>query len=278
MNEIQFSPKRKSFDLTAGLADLEQLSDLADLHLWWQIHISSQLAHDCAVVGEAENSGAELRVSGILMHLGEFRDNASVLLSRCSALLAAWSLMKQPCVINLGACECVGDSIHPRQSATATRSFLIHGIQHQDKIVFILLSSWGGWSCEMDAKQFASDLANPIAEASRRIEPRQMSWPANNGSEPKKHLTSRELDIVSALSRGCTNKEIARCLGTSPNTVRNQLARLSEKVGARSRAQLALLTSTRVQLENDESTAIDPRPIYSKNQFRFGKESGSSIA
>lgn len=51
-------------------------------------------------------------------------------------------------------------------------------------------------------------------------------------------FTKREEDIVRALRAGCGNREIARCLGTSPHTVKNQLTKLYRKVGVTSRLQL----------------------------------------
>ncbi len=54
-------------------------------------------------------------------------------------------------------------------------------------------------------------------------------------------LTNRETGIISCLLKGESNKEIARELGLSPNTIRNQLQRLQERFNARNRVQLALL-------------------------------------
>jgi len=54
-------------------------------------------------------------------------------------------------------------------------------------------------------------------------------------------ITSREQAILASLCRGLSNKEIAREVGISPNTVRNQLQRLQERFNARNRVQLALL-------------------------------------
>jgi DNA-binding NarL/FixJ family response regulator len=53
-------------------------------------------------------------------------------------------------------------------------------------------------------------------------------------------LTSREIEVLACLLKGESNKEIARELGLSPNTIRNHLQRLQERFGARNRVQLAL--------------------------------------
>jgi DNA-binding NarL/FixJ family response regulator len=53
-------------------------------------------------------------------------------------------------------------------------------------------------------------------------------------------LTRRERQITSYVSRGLRNHEIAFILGTSPNTVHNQLQRIFEKVGIATRTELAV--------------------------------------
>ena len=55
---------------------------------------------------------------------------------------------------------------------------------------------------------------------------------------PDLDLTPRERQIVGYLCRGFRNQDIAQVLGTSPNTVRNQLQRLFEKLRVSNRAEL----------------------------------------
>ena len=45
-------------------------------------------------------------------------------------------------------------------------------------------------------------------------------------------ITPRELDVLKALAAGHSNKEIARHLEVSPNTVKTHVSRLYEKLGA----------------------------------------------
>ncbi|WP_281173211.1 response regulator transcription factor [Deinococcus pimensis] len=52
------------------------------------------------------------------------------------------------------------------------------------------------------------------------------------------NLTPRERDVLSLLTRGYSNKEIARELGLSPDTVKDHLGRLFLKVGAQDRIGL----------------------------------------
>ena len=54
-------------------------------------------------------------------------------------------------------------------------------------------------------------------------------------------LTPKELEIVSAVVAGYTNKEIAERFKLSLNTVKFHLVRILEKLGVSTRLQLALL-------------------------------------
>ena len=55
-------------------------------------------------------------------------------------------------------------------------------------------------------------------------------------------LTSREIDVVRALARGCANKEIATELGIGVRTVESYVSAVLAKLGVRSRTQAALFT------------------------------------
>lgn len=64
--------------------------------------------------------------------------------------------------------------------------------------------------------------------------------PAVPATEPlTEPLTERELEIVVRLARGSTNSEIAAELFISPGTVKNHLANVQRKVGARNRVGIA---------------------------------------
>jgi len=52
-------------------------------------------------------------------------------------------------------------------------------------------------------------------------------------------LGERELAVARLVARGLRNGDIAALLGTSPHTVRNQVAAIFQKLGVRSRTQLA---------------------------------------
>ncbi len=65
-------------------------------------------------------------------------------------------------------------------------------------------------------------------------------------SRPPRHptgLTAREIEVVAALARGATNKEIAVALRISPRTVQHHLEHVYAKIGATTRAAAALFAA-----------------------------------
>ncbi len=75
------------------------------------------------------------------------------------------------------------------------------------------------------------------AGAGRRwpIDPR----PLPSGEQPA--LTEREIEVLSGMSRGCSNSEIGRSLYLSEDTVKTHARRLFRKMGAADRAQAVAL-------------------------------------
>ena len=59
-------------------------------------------------------------------------------------------------------------------------------------------------------------------------------------SEPKFGLTARELEIVSSVTAGYSNKEIAQRFTLSQETVKHHLTKIFSKVGVTNRLELAL--------------------------------------
>ena len=53
-------------------------------------------------------------------------------------------------------------------------------------------------------------------------------------------LTSRELEVVTQITEGCTNKDIAKAFGISEETVKRHLTNIFNKLGVGNRLELAL--------------------------------------
>jgi DNA-binding NarL/FixJ family response regulator len=61
--------------------------------------------------------------------------------------------------------------------------------------------------------------------------------------ESKRELTLREVEIISEIKAGSSNREIARTLSISEETVKRHLSNIFEKLGVSSRLELAVLAS-----------------------------------
>ena len=74
----------------------------------------------------------------------------------------------------------------------------------------------------------------------RRLTPRRAAtgpFERNAAAVRSLGLSPRELDILERLATGESNKEIARRLGISPNTVKTHVARVYEKLAVQRRVQ-----------------------------------------
>lgn len=134
--------------------------------------------------------------------------------------------------------------VHPGDLDRAVRAFeaeVANPANRGDTPVVRLLHADGTWRrCEAPGRNRISDPAlggvviglryvGPSAEraASGRVSPRQ--WSA---------LTAAEQDVVTAVSCGLSNKQIAHDRGKSVRTVEAQLSTIYRKLGIESRAQL----------------------------------------
>lgn len=72
----------------------------------------------------------------------------------------------------------------------------------------------------------------------RRLTTRPRSeFETNHAAIAALGLTARECEVLGQLAAGASNKEIARSLGISPNTVKTHVARLYDKLDVQRRTQ-----------------------------------------
>lgn len=84
-------------------------------------------------------------------------------------------------------------------------------------VVFTAMGAWAGWRLTRKTSAGVFE-KNEAALKSLAVSP-------------------REYETLELLAAGLTNKEIARKLGVSPNTVKTHLAKLYEKLGASRRTE-----------------------------------------
>ncbi|MBX3713363.1 MAG: response regulator transcription factor [Lysobacter sp.] len=111
-----------------------------------------------------------------------------------------------------------------------------------DQALFVLASSTRRWKDDVAAKRAIAQLAE---RAHALFLPAIDSPPAASSDivadVDSFQFTARETAILRLLAEGLSNKQIARQLGTSPNTVRNQIHAVFRKTGVSNRTELALL-------------------------------------
>lgn len=71
----------------------------------------------------------------------------------------------------------------------------------------------------------------------RKTAPEQAAEPGNAAAQASLGISGRELEVLKALAEGLANKEIARRLDISPNTVKTHVSRLFEKLDAGNRTE-----------------------------------------
>lgn len=67
--------------------------------------------------------------------------------------------------------------------------------------------------------------------------PRRAQFVRNEAAIRSLRLSPRECEILEMLASGASNKELARALGISPNTIKTHVARLYEKLDVDRRIQ-----------------------------------------
>ncbi len=107
-----------------------------------------------------------------------------------------------------------------------------------------------------------------VAKGEPWLEARAMGWvleafrsqgtrPA--GSRPKVQLTPKESLIVSCVTQGMKNKEIALRVGTTEQVVKNYLRKVYDKLGVADRLELALFCLNNRVIDG-EAKASEPKP------------------
>jgi DNA-binding CsgD family transcriptional regulator len=106
----------------------------------------------------------------------------------------------------------------------------------------------------------------------------QNSRPA--GSRPKVQLTPKETLIVSCVTQGMKNKEIALRVGTTEQVVKNYLRKVYDKLGVADRLELALYCLNHHVVDHAK---VPPAPAApgngnAANALAAGAGAGGSIA
>ena len=140
----------------------------------------------------------------------------------------------------------------PRSGAILVAAVVLLGILEGDA-AFLVIVFGSAWLTGVVVAQRSGqlrrasgdnrELAERLAEATARLaeaERRQASGTPAAASRELGGLTSRELEVVRALSTGMTNAEIAAALVISEWTVKTHVASILRKLGLRDRTQVVV--------------------------------------
>jgi two-component system, NarL family, nitrate/nitrite response regulator NarL len=97
-----------------------------------------------------------------------------------------------------------------------------------------------------------------------------------SGSRPKVQLTPKESSIVSCVTQGMKNKEIALRVGTTEQVVKNYLRKVYDKLGVADRLELALYCLNHHVVDNTRVPALPPSANGAANAAAAGASSSGS--
>ena len=98
------------------------------------------------------------------------------------------------------------------------------------------------------------------------------------GSRPKVQLTPKETLIVSCVTQGMKNKEIALRVGTTEQVVKNYLRKVYDKLGVADRLELALYCLNHHVVDNTKVPALPPGANASANAAAAGATGSGNLS
>lgn len=109
--------------------------------------------------------------------------------------------------------------------------------------------------------------------------------PSAFSAQGVEQLSRREMEVVTSVAQGLTNREIAKHLGLSEHTVKNYLFRIYDKVGVSSRVELLFLTLSRTVPAETARNPFSPNSIDQDQQgasilagYQRAAEQGVAVA
>lgn len=239
------------FNLVRVLSAAALIQRHEEYYLWLQNEIGQLLPHEVllAAWGDFESGVINCDVASSIpgVNTQKFRDSAQLRsLSSCLYGLtenhaSGWYLLN-----DLEHGDTIGriSKFIPscKLSARGVKSLLVYSMRCEGEAdrFYAFYSS----TASIVIDQTLLDLIMPHIDATLRrvkcLPPREVvgEFPTRPGSE---ELTGRESEVLNWLSQGKSNSEIGVILGISPNTVKNHLKRIFEKLGVTSRAEAVRL-------------------------------------
>ena len=189
-----------------GITPLEESSSVDSAIRWLRMHRADVALLDHNLIG----------VNGVdaIPHLLEAQaDLQIIMLTVCDDSQVFMQ------AIRFGACGYILKDTAPDRILEAIKAAASGECRVSDSLVRTLFRGVGKTATNKDQESISSNFLAPPTDGK---------------------VSARERQILEQLVKGKSNKEIAKALEISPNTVRNQLQKLQESFNARNRVQLAL--------------------------------------
>jgi len=200
---------------------------------------------DIAVVGEAGDGAEAIRLARTLRPDVVLMDITMPGMSGLDATRAIRQDLPEVRVLILTMHE---DEGYLRESLRAGASGYVLKRAAATELPAAIRAAWRGEAFIYPSLTRA--LVRAYLEAVGRMPPEQVVRAAFDG------LTERELTVLRLLALGCTNQEVADLLVLSVKTVETHRARIMDKLGLKSRADLVRYAIRKGLLESDQ--AISP--------------------
>lgn len=150
-----------------------------------------------------------------------------------------------------------------RQSVTCRLVMVLQESDQEMTLELFRRGAHGIFSREIEPEMLVECLRK-VAQGEPWLESRAVAWVMQayrtqgtrpSGSRPKVSLTPKESLIVSCVTQGMKNKEIALRVGTTEQVVKNYLRKVYDKLGVADRLELALYCLNHRVLEGNSAIA-----------------------
>jgi two-component system, NarL family, response regulator LiaR len=112
-----------------------------------------------------------------------------------------------------------------------------HSVELYGALVAILFAAFGIWLGLRITRRRETMAREVLDPDSRRVAGPTSPFAPNTAQQQSLGITDRELEILTLIARGLSNREIATQLFVSENTVKTHCSRAYDKLGAARRTQ-----------------------------------------
>ncbi|MGY1618141.1 response regulator [Geodermatophilus sp. SYSU D00691] len=136
-----------------------------------------------------------------------------------------------------------------RRVSPRTRVLVLTSFDGEREVSDALAAGAHGYVLKSASPEEIADAVTAVASGTSVLSDAVLAEVARRSARPRSRpfpeLTDREFDVLEGLARGLATEAIARRLGLSAKTVRNNLSNVLVKLGARDRAAAVVLAHER---------------------------------